>query len=137
VIAMTRTSTDKGWSPYLAGALTGVVLVLSVYLAGQYFGSSTSFVRTVGMLENAFAPEHVSQLDYFKAIVPAIDWQWMFVLGILIGGFVSAITDRSFKLQATPDMWQQHFGPGRTVLRRVVAFTGGILAIMGARIAGG
>jgi hypothetical protein len=134
---MTEPAQDKGWSPYLAGALTGVVLVLSVYVAGQYFGTSTSFVRTMGLLENSFAHEHLEHLDYFRAIVPRIDWQWMFVLGILLGGFISAITDRSFKVQATPDMWQQRFGPGRIDLRSVVAFTGGMVALIGARIAGG
>ncbi len=30
---------SRGWSPYLAGALSGVVLVLSVLLAGQFFGA--------------------------------------------------------------------------------------------------
>ena len=26
---------DKGWNPYVAGALSGLVLVLSVVIAGQ------------------------------------------------------------------------------------------------------
>ncbi len=127
---------DKGWNPYLAGALSGVVLVLSVLVAKQYFGTSTTFVRTVGMVENVFVPEHVSQIDYFRAIVPKIDWQWMFVLGILLGAFVSAITSKSFRIQSTPDMWQERFGK-KVVLRSVFAFTGGVIALMGARIAGG
>jgi len=130
-------STDKGWNPYFAGALTGLVLVLSVYVSGQYFGTSTSFVRTVGMLENSFAHGHAGQLDYFKAIIPKIDWQWMFVLGILVGAFISAMTDRSFKVQGAPDMWQKRFGSERLRLRMAVAFTGGVLAEVGARIAGG
>jgi uncharacterized protein len=29
---------DGGWSPYLAGALSGVVGVLSVWFAGQFLG---------------------------------------------------------------------------------------------------
>jgi hypothetical protein len=30
---------DKGWSPYLAGALAGIVMILSVWIAGfkRYF----------------------------------------------------------------------------------------------------
>jgi hypothetical protein len=36
---------DKGWSPYLAGALAGVVSILSVWIAGKYLGASTTFVR--------------------------------------------------------------------------------------------
>jgi len=42
---------DGGWSPYLAGALSGVVGVLSVWFTGQFLGASTSFVRTAGMIE--------------------------------------------------------------------------------------
>ena len=45
---------DAGWSPYLAGALSGLVLVLSVLIAGKYFGASTSFVRSAGMIEELF-----------------------------------------------------------------------------------
>jgi hypothetical protein len=28
---------DKGWSPYVAGALTGLVMILSVWFAGAIF----------------------------------------------------------------------------------------------------
>ena len=91
---------NKGWSPYLAGALTGVVIILSVWSAGQYFGSSTCFVRTVGMIEQLFSAERVARMDYFVRFMPEIDWQLMFVVGILIGAFISAITSNSFKLKA-------------------------------------
>ena len=42
----------KVWSPYLAGALTGLVMILSVGISGKYFGVSTTFVRSAGMIEN-------------------------------------------------------------------------------------
>lgn len=126
----------RGWSPYLAGALSGVVLVLSVLLAGQFFGASTSFVRSVGLLGNAFGPERVEQMDYFRAIVPRIDWQWMFVLGTLLGAFVSSITSGSFRLKALPDMWQSRFG-GSVPRRAFGAFLGGMVSLYGARMAGG
>ena len=48
---------DKGWNPYLAGALTGVVMIFSVWFAGKYFGASTTFVRTAGMIEKVFGAE--------------------------------------------------------------------------------
>ncbi|MGD8960039.1 MAG: YeeE/YedE family protein, partial [Desulfobacteraceae bacterium] len=76
---------DGGWSPYLAGALSGVVGVLSVWFAGQFLGASTSFVRTAGMIEQLFGPERVAQMAYFVKTVPKIDWQWMFMVGILLG----------------------------------------------------
>jgi hypothetical protein len=129
---------DKGaWSPYLAGALAGVVGILSVVIAGKYFGASTSFVRTAGMIEQFFGPERVAQMDYFIRVAPKIDWQWMFMIGIIVGAFIAAVTSGSFKLQAVPDMWAGRFGAKSIGRRAVFAFAGGAVAMFGARLAGG
>ena len=127
---------DDGWSPYLAGALSGVVLVLSVWVAGKFFGASTSFVRSAGIIEKLFSPERVSQIAYFKSKVPRIEWQWMFVLGILLGSLISSTTSASFRWQALPDMWESRFGTSRTK-RAIIAFLGAAVAMFGARLAGG
>ena len=42
------------WSPYVAGALIGVVSWFSVLTAGKYLGVSTTFVHTIGMVESIF-----------------------------------------------------------------------------------
>jgi uncharacterized protein len=128
---------NNGWSPYLAGALAGLVGVFSVWFAGQYFGASTSFVRTAGMIEQLFGPERVAGMDYFIKVAPKIDWQWMFVVGIFLGSFISAVTSGSFKLQAVPDMWARRFGSGSVGKRALVAFVGGAVAMFGARLADG
>ena len=130
--------TDKGaWNPYLAGALSGVVGILSVVIAGKYFGASTSFVRTAGMIEQFFGPERVAQMDYFIRVAPKIDWQWMFMIGIILGAFIAAISSGSFKLQAVPDMWAERFGAKSIGRRAIFAFAGGGVAMFGARLAGG
>jgi len=127
---------DKGWSPYLAGALTGVVSTLSVWFVGHYFGASTSFVRFAGALERLFAPERVQSLEYFVKTPPVIDWQWMFVTGVLLGSLIASTTSQSFEWKAVPDMWQKRFGPSIS-RRAVAAFIGGAIAIFGARLADG
>jgi hypothetical protein len=127
---------DRGWSPYLAGALTGIVMILSVWVAGKYFGASTTFVRSVGLVEKLFSAERVERMDYFVAKTPKIDWQWMFVVGIFLGSLVASKTSQSFRWQAVPDMWQERFGPGRGK-RWAVAFIGGLIGMFGARLAGG
>lgn len=127
---------NKGWSPYLAGALAGIVMILSVWFAGKYFGASTAFVRSAGMIEKIFSAERVSKMDYFIKDVPKIEWQWMFVFGIFIGSLVSSATSRSFQWKALPDMWENRFGSSITK-RGVVAFIGGMVAMFGARLAGG
>jgi hypothetical protein len=127
---------DKGWSPYLAGSLSGLLIVLSVLVSGMYFGTSTSFVRTAGMIERLFSPDKVATMEYFARYSPKVDWQWMFVLGILLGAFVSSITSGSFRLKAVPDMWRGRFGTG-VPKRVVVAFLGGLVSMFGARLSGG
>ena len=127
---------DKAWSPYLAGALVGLLIVLSVWITGKYFGASTTFVRSAGIIEQLFNPDRVAQLEYFIKKTPKIEWQWMFVFGILIGAFISSATSGTFKMQAVPDMWQEHFGSSR-LRRGLVAFGGGVVAMFGARLAGG
>jgi uncharacterized membrane protein YedE/YeeE len=127
---------DRGWNPYLAGGLSGLVSILSVWVAGKYLGASTTFVRTSGMIERIFDPEKIAKMEYFIREVPKVDWQTMVVLGIMIGAFIAAITSGSFRLQALPDMWQQRFGSSIR-MRAFVAFIGGIIAMFGARLADG
>ena len=128
---------DPGaWNPYLAGALAGLVSVGSVWFTGKYFGASTTFVRGAGYVEQMIDPARIKQLEYFVSTKPVIDWQWMFVVGILVGSFIAAISSGSFRLQAVPDMWQQRFGGG-VVKRGLVAFVGGTIAMFGARLADG
>ncbi|MBC8414463.1 YeeE/YedE family protein [bacterium] len=129
-------SEDKGWSPYLAGGLTGLVIVAAAAIAGQYFGASTCFVRTSGYLQELVSPGTVAGSEYLSWFEPKVDWQVMMVLGIFIGALISSMTSGSFKLQAVPDMWRERFGPS-PVKRGVFAFIGGIILMFGARLAGG
>ena len=127
---------DKGWSPYMAGALSGVVLILSVWIAGKYFGASTTFVRSAGMIEKLVGAERVAQMAYFVKEVPQIDWQWTFVVGVFIGSLIASTSSQTFQWKPIPDMWEKRFGPSR-VKRGIVAFVGGLIAMFGARLADG
>lgn len=126
----------SGWNPYLAGALTGLLMVASVWLSGHYFGASTTFVRYAGFLEKLVAPERVAQLPYFARFAPTVDWQFMLILGIPLGSFLAAVLFREFRLEAVPPMWAERFGPG-AFKRGAVAFLGGVVAMFGARLADG
>ena len=126
----------KAWNPYFAGALTGLLIVCSVFLTGQYFGASTTFARFAGMIEDIFAPGRMATAQYFIEHPLEIDWQWMFVVGIFFGSLISSATSRSFRLQTVPDSWQERFGPSVTK-RAMVAYIGGVIAMFGARTADG
>ena len=133
---------DNGWSPYLAGALVGLLAIISVWattvLMGKtnYLGASTTFVRAAGLLERAVAPERVAANEYFTTSKVKVDWQFMLVLGILPGALIASLSDRSFKLEAVPPLWQRYFGPS-VAKRALAAFCGGIVAMIGARLADG
>ncbi|BBO74585.1 hypothetical protein DSCW_20020 [Desulfosarcina widdelii] len=129
------------WSPYLAGGLTGVLLVLSVWVAGNFFGASTTFSRSASVIEEAVGI-NTSKIEYFTTSKGKYgpgslpNWQLMFLVGIIIGGFVASKLSGDFRIQAVPDMWQERFGPN-PVKRAVVAIIGGTIALFGARLAGG
>lgn len=133
---MEASRNQKYWSPYVAGACAGVVLVLSVWFTDKYLGASTAFVRSAGMIEKIVSDERVSQIEYFVKTTPQIDWQWMVVLGVLFGSLIASKSSGTFKVQAVPDMWQEKFGKS-IGLRSIVAFIGGTVAMFGARLADG
>ena len=60
----------------------------------------------------------------------------MFVIGIFIGALAAALLSGTFSLRFVPDMWRGRFGPG-IGKRGVAAFVGGIVAMIGARLADG
>ncbi len=130
------------WRSYLAGALAGILAIASVYYSNhelgkpKYLGASTTFVRSAGMIEETFAPEHVAANAYYTKTKVKVDWQFMLVVGILIGSFISSISTRSFKRECTPPIWNENFGTSRGK-RAFFAFIGGLIAMFGARLAGG
>ncbi|GAB6192146.1 YeeE/YedE thiosulfate transporter family protein [Desulfocastanea catecholica] len=133
---------DDGWSPYLAGALLGLLAIISVYAStallgkSNYLGASTTFVRAAGVVERSVAADHVTANEYFVKTKVKVDWQFMLVAGIFLGALISSITDKSFKIEHVPSIWQQRFGPS-IGKRAAGAFFGGIVAMVGARLASG
>ena len=133
---------DNGWSPYLAGALVGLLAIISVWattvLMGKtnYLGASTTFVRAAGLLERAVAPERVAANEYFTTSKVKVDWQFMLVSGIFLGALISSVTDRSFKWESVPPVWAKRFGKS-PIKRAVGAVLGGMVAMVGARMADG
>ncbi len=129
------------WNPYIAGALTGVLLILSVLVTGEYFGASTTFARTAAKVE-AVVGVDTSRMAYFTAkggkygpdSLP--NWQLLFVVGIAVGGLAASLASGTFKIQRVPPMWAARFGD-RPLGRNLAAFAGGAIMIIGARLAGG
>lgn len=129
------------WNPYLAGALAGLLLVLSVAAVGRFMGASTTFSRgaafveeSVGVKTDRFAYFTEKGGKYGPGSLP--NWQLLFVAGIVIGAFVSSVMSGTFEVKAVPDMWAARFG-NSPAKRGVAAAVGGAILIIGARLAGG
>ena len=130
------------WSPYIAGALVGILATLSVLVTTavidkpKYLGASTTFVRAVGFVEQAIVADHVAENAYFTAKKVKVDWQMLFVLGVFVGAMVSARLGKTSKFETVPPIWEQRFGQS-SVIRAIGAFIGGFILLFGARLAGG
>jgi uncharacterized membrane protein YedE/YeeE len=124
------------WSPYVVGAGIGVLSWFTFLLSDKPIGCSTAFARTSGMIERLFRGRKVMEKPYYKEFPPTVDWEWMLVLGIAIGSFVSAQLSGQFYLRWVPDTWAAAFGH-EPLLRLIMALVGGMLMGFGARWAGG
>lgn len=129
-LSMTR------WSPYTVGIGIGLLSCLAFLLSDKAIGCSTAFARTSGMLERLFRGSKTLDKPYYQKFAPEIDWEWMLVLGVFIGAFLSAWLSGVFQLQWVPATWAQAAGEGIGG-RWLVALFGGIVMGFGARWAGG
>ncbi len=128
--------TKKRWSPYLCGVLLGLLNLFAIYFAHHALGASSAFTRYVGMIEKWLAPEHFATLKYYKIYKPYWNFTAIAVIGMLIGGYISARLSNDIKFRLIPKMWSKRFGDNG-VVRAIVAIIGGILIGFGARMAGG
>lgn len=124
------------WSPYVVGAAIGVLSWFTFLLSDKPLGCSTAYARTSGMIGKLFARKRVQENPYYREFKPEIDWEWMLVIGMFIGAFISAKLSGVFQVLWTPKLWITTFG-NTPVLRLIVAFIGGLFMGFGARWAGG
>ena len=124
------------WSPYVVGIGIGILSWLSFMLSDHPLGCSTAFVRTSGMIEKLFRGKKVEEKSYYKLFSPMITWEWMLVLGVIIGAFVSAKFSGQFQFKWVPPKWEATVGD-TIFIRWFVALVGGIFLGFGARWAGG
>ncbi len=129
------------WSPYVAGALLGVVGIAAVWASNSLLGASGSFENLAGMIGKAIAPKAFDNM-YFNFIMPAgITYGVILLIGLFFGGMAGAATSGTLKWgkkdSANSDtQWKQIFG-AQTWKRWLIAFVGAIVLEYAAGIAGG
>ena len=133
---ITSILTETFWSPYAAGIGIGILSWFSFLISGKPIATSTTFARAGGKIENLITGK-AGQRPYYKKIKLNIEWQWMLVVGVVLGSFLSAILSGDFQVGVwVPSLWASAFGDN-AILRVVVAMAGGIILGFGARFGDG
>jgi len=148
---------QKQWSWQASGIALGLAILLAVALI-KPIGVSTQFVILDGMAwdlvyndlivedssaKNGYSSSNVylnkSGGKYAKNAANPINYSFIFVIAMIVGGFIAGRlqSDKESKdTMVVPAIWQSKFGqlPGR---RHMATFVGGVLVLIGARLAGG
>jgi hypothetical protein len=128
--------TGAAWLPYLVGGLIGVLSWMTFYFAGKPLGASTAYAQVAGMIGKLFSRRHTESLElYKKEAPPKVGWEVMLVAAVIVGALIAAWTGGEAMARWVPPLWAERFGDGLTP-RLSVAFAGGTLMALGARIAG-
>jgi len=106
------------WNPYVGGVALGLVLLATLLVMGKGLGASGTNFRLGAWAVNAVAPAHVESVPALANVVdeghPLDDWLVFEVVGVLIGGFIGALSSGRL---------------GREVLRGPTFSTGGRIAL--------
>ena len=124
------------WSPYLVGALIGVLSMATFYFSDKPIGVSSAYARLAGMVGKWFSKGHVESLKLYQETKPKVEWEVMLTLGIVLGAFLAAWGGGELTGIWVPSLWAERFGDG-VWLRLAVAFLGGAVMAFGARLGGG
>ena len=124
------------WSPYAVGIGIGILSWFSFLISRKPIACSTTFAKASGMIEKLFLGKKVDLKPYYQKIKLVVDWQWMLVIGVVIGSMISALLSGDFHWQWVPSIWATKFG-SNAILRVIVALVGGICLGFGARWADG
>ena len=129
---------QKAWSPYLAGVVIGLLQIPAFLLIETALGASSSYVTVGGMIASWIDPS-VLKIDYVARHVATTGknwWQVALVVGVAIGAFLSMKLSGARRAPISP-IWTRALGSSSSLKRYAVAFIGGFVMLLGARIADG
>jgi hypothetical protein len=128
---------EPAWSPYLAGALIGVLTMVTLTFSRKPVGASSAYADLAGMVGRVVAPSHIGSLKYYQDNKPGVNWTLIFVFGAIGGAFLAAWSGGEITGTYLQNMWVARFGSDSHGLRTLTALIGGVLMAFGARMAGG
>jgi len=145
------------WSWLSGGCALAVCFLLAVILV-KPIGVSTQFVIADGLLANLFSEQLIVEDNltkagyqssnayleksggkYAAAVAKPWNYGFVFVLSMLLGGWLGRTwqyRNTGMPLQQLPEIHIQQFGRTPS-LRYLLTFSGGVIVLFGARLAGG
>ncbi len=128
---------ERSWSPYAAGVLIGLLQIPAFLLIETALGTSSSYVTIAAHIAN-LADASVGKMDYLaKHMYGAKNlWQVAMVIGIVLGAFMSMKASGANRQIISP-VWKRAVGLDTLSSRAPMAFAGGFIMVLGARIADG
>lgn len=148
---------QKQWGWLASGIMLGIAFLLTIALV-KPIGVSTQFVIFDGIVWNLGSKDVVvkditskngysstnaylnkSGGKYAKNVANPINYSFIFAISMILGGFIARRlqSDKENKeTMVAPAIWQNKFGQS-PVKRYLATFVGGILVLLGARLAGG
>lgn len=125
------------WNPYVIGALIGVLSWTVFVVVNNPIGMTTAISEVSGAVAMPImGVDAVKENPYWAKTVPAVDYGTLFLVGTLLGAFLSSLLAKNFSFELVPAVWKEQFGEN-VKSRFFVAFVGGVIAMFGARLAGG
>lgn len=125
------------WSPYLVGALIGLVACASMVFSGKPIGASSAYASLAGLAGRVVAPKPTERTKYYQEEPPKVDYSVYFIIATAVGGFLAAWQGGELTGRWLPEYWTDRFGEDSLGLRVAFAVSGGALMAFGARLAGG
>ncbi|MBI3517014.1 MAG: YeeE/YedE family protein [Proteobacteria bacterium] len=125
------------WSPYAAGITIGVLQLPAFLLIGTALGTSSSYV-TVSARAASWIDPSIRAIDYAAKHLDGAKnwWQVALVIGIVLGAALSARLSGTRRSGMSP-IWATALGTKSRIARFFLAFGGGFVMLLGARIADG
>lgn len=129
--------TRSCWNPYLVGVALGLLSWAVFGIVNNPLGVTTTLSQWAGAVaEPVIGAEGLRTNAYWAKELPKWDYGTFFVIGTFFGALVGAALSRDLRIEVVPAVWRERFGAS-SAKRLTVAFVGGLLAMYGARMAGG
>ena len=130
---------NKNIKSCFIGGLIGILISTVIIMLHKNLGNSNALVAVAGFIKSFFVNHKVFESSkYYKIYMinrPIFEIQFMTIIGIIIGAFVSSKI-RGAKKENIPTLWIKNFGKSK-LKRFLIASFGGFLVGFGARIADG